>query len=300
MTIDKIPQPDSEGGGGGGGGISDVTGTEPIVVTSPSSTTRNVAINPGIPGTFSVFPAGTIASLGRRRVGWTSVSHGTQQSFAQVQNNTGTVTFPTITATSLFSSASHAIYTSTASVDVRVGVAWTQNEIFRGNVDMTGGVILELNFGFITGTSTSRFFCGLTPTSTLPTLATDPSNLTDCVGIAFDSADTNFQVMHNDSAGTCTKVDLGANFPKPTGAALSRDVYYMMIYCPPNSGGTAGNFQYYLLRRDDLTKVTSGTITTNQPTASTLLYQSWAYGTGPSSAVAVAAAFMRMQSETTL
>jgi len=172
--------------------------------------------------------------------------------------------------------------------------------VFRGNVALSGGFILETVFGFDTITSSSRFLSGFTTSSTLPTLAADPSALTDAVFIGLDSADSNLQVMHNDSAGTCTKVDLGANFPRPSGAALQRDVYYMMLYCAANVAGTAQDVLYYILRLDDVSKVASGTLSTNLPTASTALYQSVAWGTGPSSSVAVIGSFFRHQCETTL
>lgn len=295
--------PPATGSGSGATGISDVTGTQPIVVTSPSSTTRNVALNRGIPGTFTSFPAGVMASFARRRIAFTAADNsasGALQNFAQATTATGAATGFTSVNTTFYTSAARIAYLTAASLNVRSGISWSNNPVFRGNVALTGGFILEMIFAFRAVNSTSRFFCGLTPTSTLPTLAADPSALTDVVGIAFDSADSNFQVMHNDSAGACTKVDLGANFPKPAGAALDRDVYYMMLFCAPNVGGTAQNVLYYLLRLDDTTKVTSGTLSTDLPTASTLEYQSIALGTGPSAAVAVELTFMREQCETTL
>lgn len=288
------------GGGGGGSGISDVTGDDPIIVTSPSATTRNVALNPAIPGTFTSFPAGVMASIGRRRIGWAfGDTVGNLIEHGQVGTSTGSLTAPGVANTDFFASAARLYRQSTGAINARAGYAFANNQVFRGNVALTGGFIFENIFGFVAGTSTSRFFSGLGQSGGC-TLASDPSAEVDAVFIGFDSADSNFQVMHNDNAGSCTKVDLGANFPKPTGAALARDVYYMMLYCAPNVGGTAQNVKYYLLRLDDPTKVTSGELTTNLPTASVALFQSVHYGTGPSSAVAVQMAWMRMQTETTL
>lgn len=298
MTIDRIPAPSS----GGSSGISDVTGTEPIVVTSPTATTRNVAVNDGPPGSFTTFPSGVLGSIARRRIGWSVAQNQATGlvSFAQTGNTTGTASSPLITNTDFFTSATRVLLLSTTALNVRSGVAWTGNEVFRGNVADTGGFILEVCFSFVALNSSSRFLCGLTTSSTLPTLAADPSALTDAVFLGFDGADTNFQMMHNDSAGSCAKVDLGATFPKPAGSALSRDVYYLMLYCAANSGGTAQDVEYYLVRLDDPAVVTTGTLSTDLPTASTLLYPSIALGTGGSVTTATQLAFHRMQCETTL
>jgi hypothetical protein len=293
----------SSGGGGGVVGITDVTGTEPIVVTSPSSDTRNVAINDGIPGEYTSFPGGVMANYARRRIGYTCApaTGGGVASYGQATVLTGSQTHPGQVATSFYTCAGKNRYTSTAAINVRTGLCFTQNEVFRGNVANTGGFIFEGVFGFETITATSRFFFGLQSSGTLVTLATDPSNLTDVVGIGFDSADANLQWMHNDAAGTCTKVDLGATFPKPSGAALSRDVYQLIMVCAPNVGGTSQSVAVFLMRRDDETVVPdTRTLSTDLPTATVALSGHIAFGTGPSSAVAVVGSFMRMQTETVL
>lgn len=41
----------------------------------------------------------------------------------------------------------------------------------------------------------------------------EPSTLINCVFVGNDSTDTNMQVMHNDGSGTCSKIDLGSDFP---------------------------------------------------------------------------------------
>ena len=63
-----------------------------------------------------------------------------------------------------------------------------------------------------TAISTSRSFSGIrTVSSSIGNV--DPSILLNIIGIGDDSADTNMHIMHNDNTGTCTKLDLGVNFP---------------------------------------------------------------------------------------
>lgn len=56
-----------------------------------------------------------------------------------------------------------------------------------------------------------RIMCGLLTPGT--TISGDPVNFTNCVFIGADAADTNLQLFVNDGSGTCSKTDLGSNFP---------------------------------------------------------------------------------------
>ena len=83
--------------------------------------------------------------------------------------------------------------------------------------------------------------------------------------MGWDAADTNIQIMSNDAAGTCTKVDLGASFAVPT---LDRTALYeLALYAPK---GTTQSVAWLVT---DLVSgaVASGTITTDLPAATTLL-----------------------------
>jgi len=59
----------------------------------------------------------------------------------------------------------------------------------------------------------------------------DPSTLVNIIGVGCDAGETTLSMMHNDGAGTATKVALGANFPANT---QSVDVYELVLYCDPN------------------------------------------------------------------
>ena len=77
---------------------------------------------------------------------------------------------------------------------------------------------LEIEFTqkirFQTNISGQRFFHGLTKGNqfSAPTNV-DPSTLTDIVGVCQLSSSTNMHVIHNDSSGTATTIDLGSNYP---------------------------------------------------------------------------------------
>lgn len=62
------------------------------------------------------------------------------------------------------------------------------------------------------------------------------SSLINCFGVGSDSEDTNLQIYHNDGTGTCTKIDLGANFPanRTAGSAFTT-VYSIELFNAPNT-----------------------------------------------------------------
>ena len=76
-----------------------------------------------------------------------------------------------------------------------------------------------------------------------------------CAFFGWDDADTNMQFMSNDASGACTKVNLGASFPKPS--ADRTKAYDCFMYSPP------GTTQALYWRIKDIATgaVASGTVT---------------------------------------
>jgi hypothetical protein len=111
----------------------------------------------------------------------------------------------------------------------------------------------------------------------------EPSSLVNCVGMGWDAADANVQIMHNDGAGSCTKIDLGASFPVPT---TDRSALYEVALFSPR--GTTQSVDWMVT--DAISGATaSGTITTNLPSTSTLLApRGWVSAGGTSSAIGYA------------
>ena len=128
-----------------------------------------------------------------------------------------------------------------------------------------GGFHFICRFGPATGvgTTTHRLFVGMSNATAAPT-DVEPSSIVNSVGVGYDAADTNMQIMHR-GAGAVTKIDLGASFPVPT--ADRTKVYELVMFSKP---GTTQEVGYEVM---DLATgaVASGTITINLPTTATLL-----------------------------
>ncbi|WP_350347275.1 hypothetical protein ABIQ69_11600 [Agromyces sp. G08B096] len=126
-----------------------------------------------------------------------------------------------------------------------------------------------------------RFFAGLRASSLSPT-DVDPSTQASCIGFGYDSADTNLQVMHNDTSGNCTKADLGSSFPKPSADRAA--VYEFTCTAAPGATSVAWTV------RDVVTGAeASGTITTDLPASTMPLgFGTWTSVGGVSSTVGTA------------
>jgi hypothetical protein len=105
-----------------------------------------------------------------------------------------------------------------------------------------------------------------------------PSTRTNAFFVGADSTDTNAQLMYNDGSGSCTKVNLGANFP----ARTAGDFYELLTWCTPGSA----SINYVVTRHTSLGAVfsVSGTITgANVPVAGTFWYPMGGGNTGAAS-----------------
>jgi len=114
---------------------------------------------------------------------------------------------------------------------------------------------------------------------------TPPSAATQFIGWGWDSTDVNIQALHNDNAGTCTKVDTG--IPKPT--ADRQDLYTgRMIQ-------KVGSPQVLLILRRKSDGLTFTTLaTTNLPVTNTAMIQRAQTSTGPGVNVTTGLGFSSM------
>lgn len=135
-----------------------------------------------------------------------------------------------------------------------------------GTAANLGGFTFSMRWGVGRGAtvSTHRAFCGMRGSVSAPT-DVNPSTLTHIVGMGYDSADTNVQIMHNDGSGTATKIDLGASFPKPTTNDTS--MYEIILFAPP---GTTQSVSYEVTNIVN-GAVATGTITTDLPPTTQLV-----------------------------
>lgn len=81
-------------------------------------------------------------------------------------------------------------------------------QCLRGNGAPHGGFRLRWKFGLDQYGAGARCFVGLySSIAAQPFTTADPSAMTEVIFLGFDDTDTTWQIMHNDNAGTCTKVD---------------------------------------------------------------------------------------------
>lgn len=194
----------------------------------------------------------------------------------------GTATAATYSVVTRYQSLRRVEYLVTTAATTAIASARSNLMMARGTVGQ-GGYKARLRTGPATGTTvtTGRFFLGIRGSAATPT-DVDPSTLANIIGLGWDSADTNVQLMHNDGSGVATKVDLGASFPVPT---TDRSVMYELILdCPAGASAIA-----WQVREIVGNATQSGSISTDQPGATTTMsIQSYHSVGGTSSVVGLA------------
>lgn len=148
-----------------------------------------------------------------------------------------------------------------------------------GDAANRGGFHAVIVWGPATGvaTATHRAFCGFRSA----TNATDvePSTLTNMVGMGWDAADTNVQMMHNNGSGAAVKVDLGPSFPVPTVDRAT--IYRLSMFSPPGPTQSVS----YEVENLDTGAVATGTFTTELPSTTTACGASIQMSVGGTSSV---------------
>lgn len=176
--------------------------------------------------------------------------------------NVGTPTQPALAATNLHTSLNMVRLTSAATANAASEMRVAFAPFWRGNAVGLGGFYAQWTWAMNSTTLLQRLAVGLWSATGATSTSQVPSNLTNCLFVGNDSADTTLQVMHNDGSGTCTKIDLGANFP----ASNTTAVYRSTFWCYPNDSTV-----YYEIERLDTGVVVSGSLTTNLPPNNTFL-----------------------------
>lgn len=176
----------------------------------------------------------------------------------------GTVSHPTLAAGSLRTSTRRAIVTSAATANSASELRVAFAPVWRGDAAGLGGFFVTMRFGCSSAVAGQRLIVGLTSSASATSTSQNPSSLTNCIFVGNDAADANLQVMHNDGAGSCTKVDLGASFPVPSSA--NNAMYEAIFFAAPNAS-TVG----YRVTRLDTGDVAAGTLSTDLPPSTTFL-----------------------------
>lgn len=199
-----------------------------------------------------------------------------------VPTATGTLTAANPATTNKHTRIRRADYLVTVAATTAVaGYRMPTARLLRGASAGVGGFRSIQIAGPATGVSvtTSRFFLGLAASVAAPT-DVEPSTQVSCIGIGYDAADTNVQLMHNDAAGVCTKVDLGASWPVPT--ADRTDMYWFECWAAPNES----KLNYKIVNLSSGVTVTGDTgVSTNIPAGGTYLAERGYMSVGGTSSV---------------
>lgn len=229
----------------------------------------------------------------RRCAYWTAVGGGststTSLAFALASAGTATAD-SSFGYGSKYASIGKVLYRVTTAATTAIAYVRGNNFCARGAADRySSGFRVTLRGGPDTGTTnaTGRFFMGLKPAAN-PT-DVEPSSLANIIGLGWDSADANLQIMHNDASGAATKEDLGASWPVPT--TNSAAMYRLDLSCDPGGSSVA-----YTVTDMVSGATTSGTLTTDLPATTTALAaHMWHSVGGTSSVVGLAAMDMYLE-----
>lgn len=174
----------------------------------------------------------------------------------------GTVSHPILSSTSLRQQTSRANVLSAATAASSAELRSTQLRVWRGDAVGLGGFFCRFRFSIISTTALQRTFVGLTNSIAAIVTTQDPVALTNVLGVGNASTDTNLQMLCNDGAGTCTKVDLGSSFP----AQGVDDIYDLTMFAAPFSSSIE-----WKMERFNTPAIAEGTWTTDIPATSQFL-----------------------------
>ncbi len=206
---------------------------------------------------------------------------------------TGTATSATPAATSVAAQQVKLEYlVTTAAATAIAGFRLGTLTVWRGNGVGLGGFRLRCRWGNATGaaTATSRAFCGLSNSTAAPT-DVEPSSLASIIGMGWDAADANIQLMSNDATGIATKIDLGTAFPVPVTDRAA--VYDLELSCAANDTKID-----YVITNVVTGAVAAGSATVDLPAATAFLApRGWISVGGTSSVVGFALMSLTLESD---
>jgi hypothetical protein len=176
---------------------------------------------------------------------------------------TGTASAATTAATNRYTWIRKIEYLVTVAATTAVAGFYSTIANFARGTGTDGGFHYVCRFGPATGVASAnrRLFVGMSNLLVPPT-DVNPSTLLNMIGVGYDSADTNIFIMHNDGAGTATKVD--TSIVKPS--ADRTIAYELALFAPP--GAAYVDYEFTQL---NASTVFRGRISTDLPAATTFL-----------------------------
>lgn len=179
----------------------------------------------------------------------------------------GTATTRGIATSNLLTRTRRLGYVSAATAGSLAGHYSSVNQFTIGDGAGLGGFLLVIRFGVSDGASVNgaRMFAGLRNVVSAPA-NTEPSTLTNVIGLAQLSSSSNLQIVYGGSAAQ-TPIDLGSSFPAGT---LSADAYELVLSA--QGGSQTVGYRVERLNTGHVAAGTlAGTVGTVLPAASTLL-----------------------------
>lgn len=188
----------------------------------------------------------------------------------------GTATGRAIAATNALTRSCRLGQVSAAAVGSMAGCYWAPavgaNVFTIGSGSGLGGFFLSWMFGpsDAAAVGARRSFVGMSSLTTAP-VNTEPSTLTNCIGVAKLAASPNLQLVYGGTTAQ-TPIDLGVNFPA---GGLSTDLYQLLMHAPSTSGDVYVQVLRYTTSAapvaDSGTFLLTGTAGVQLPSNSTLL-----------------------------
>lgn len=169
----------------------------------------------------------------------------------------GTLSHPVLVAGSLRTITSRGSLLSAATAN-------SASELRYASLQCSGGsgFYAVFRFGTASAVATQRLAVGLWAATGATSTSAQPSAIINGAWIGNDSADTNYQLMYNDGAGTATKIDLGADFVKNQ----AEGVYELTLFRKPTD-----TIIYYRAKRLDAAGEASGSVISDIPAVTTFL-----------------------------
>lgn len=202
------------------------------------------------------------------------VPSNTAAGYISVGNVPGTATgTPAISRpanTSLITSRYGIKFTATTGTNRVAGfaanAALPQGMVMRGDTAGHGGFRMHATYAMSTSIAATAAFVGLAVAQTVTdgNANVQPTALLNCFGVGLITGSTNLDVISNDGGGSATSgANLGASFPGNDGVSI----YQVFLYAPPNDASC-----YYTVIRENDGATVSGSIGSNLPTATQVLY----------------------------
>jgi len=167
-----------------------------------------------------------------------------------------------VATTNLLTETRRISYVSAATANTASNIRSSSAQFFCSAAAGRGGFFKIIRFGAATKVAGDRMFLGMGASAAAYGIG-DPSAYINIIGIGYDAADTQWQIMHNDGTATATKIPLGVNFPINT-----TDLLEFIMFAEAGAGAVV----HTLVRNLSTGLIDSiRTISTKLPAANTLL-----------------------------